>query len=117
LAPGGAYAPVDANGNPIQAPDMVFYNIDAAYDLAYSTVDAAFRFERDNRTLLWKVSPQIKHTLDSIRPQAVSANADYLRARAAYMANPTPAGLTALQTVLSKISQLATAAAAALPKG
>jgi hypothetical protein len=95
---------------------MAFYTVDATYDLAYSTLDAAFKFERDNRALLWKASPTIKHTLDAVRPQAVQVNAEYLTARAAYIANPIPAGLSTLQSILAKVQQLSVTATAALPK-
>jgi len=108
LESGGAYAPVG------QVPDMQFYQVDAAYDLAYAAIDGAFTFERDNRLVLWGVSPQIKHTLDSIRPQAVQANIEYHRARAAYMANPVPANLGLLQQILAKVEQLMATAHAAL---
>lgn len=116
LAPGGAYAPTDTNGVAIFQPDMAFYTIDAAYDLAYSGVDAALKFERDNRLTLWKVSPQIKHTLDEIRPQAWSANVQYLKVRTGYIANPVPSGLNDLQSILAKMQQITSAAQAALPK-
>jgi hypothetical protein len=116
LEPGGAYAPATTNsaGQVIytQQPDLAFYTTDAAYDLAYSAIDAAFKFERDNRAMLWQISPQIKHSLDSIRPQAVEANARYLAARAAYMAHPVPANLGALQRILSEVQSLTAAARA-----
>lgn len=108
LETGGAYAQTNT------LPDLQFYQIDAAYDFAYSTIDAAFKFEKDNRQTLWKISPEIKHSLDKIRPQAVLADREYLAARAAYMANPTPAGLSVLQTALSKAQQLTAAAQAAV---
>lgn len=108
LEPGGAYT--------VPAPDYAFYAIDASYDLAYSSIDAAFKFEYDNRAYLFGISPQIKHTLDSIRPQAADANKQYLLARAAYISNPTPAGLTGLQAILTKVQQFASAIAAILPK-
>lgn len=111
LEPGGAYALTNT------VPDMAFFAVDSSYDLAYSTIDAAFKFERDNRLMLWNVSPNIKHTLDAIRPKAVEADAAYLRSRAAYIANPTPTGLTVLQEILSKTQALAVSAQAALPKG
>jgi hypothetical protein len=121
LQPGGAYSPGTTNDAgifiPTQMPDITFYQIDAAFDLAYSTVDAAFKFERDNRLLLWKVSPQIKHTLDTIRPKAQDISVRYLLARSVYLMSPTPAGLTKLQSILSEISNIAVAATAALPKG
>ena len=115
LESGGAYAPLDTNGVAQVQPDLQFYQIDAAYDLSYSVIDAAFRFERDNRNYLWQISPEIKHTLDSIRPQAAQANIEYLTARAQYMRTPLPTGLTTLQTILAKIQQIAQAAQAALP--
>ena len=115
LDPGGAYAPT--NG-PVQVqPDYAFFVVDSAFDLAYSTVNAAFQFEYDNRALLWKASPNIKHALDQIRPKAVDVRNRYIAARTAYMANPVPAGLSQLQSILAEIQSLATAAAAALPKG
>lgn len=116
LEPGGAYAPVDANGAATVQPDLAFYQADAAFDLAYSTVDAAFKFENDNRVLLWKVSPQIKHTLDQIRPQASSVVLEWAKARQTYLANPVPANLTPLQAILAKIQQLAVTAQSVIPK-
>ena len=120
LEQGGAYAPAITNAvtgevTYNQLPDMEFYNVDAAYLLAYSTVNAVFQFERDNRAYLWKVSPNIKRTLDQIRPQAVAANAEYHKARAVYIANPVPTGLDRLQTILAKINQLSITATAVLP--
>lgn len=110
LESGGAYAPAG------QVADMQFYQIDAAYDLAYSSIDGVFKFERDNREALWKLAPNIKHTLDSIRPQAWDANVEYLKARAVYIANPVPANLTPLQTALAKIKQLLITANSVIPK-
>lgn len=120
LEPGGAYAPAVTNSNGVvtatQAPDMAFYQVDAAFRVAYSTVDAVFKFEEDNRLALFKLSPDIKHTLDSIRPGAVKARDDYITARAAYMANPVPAGLSNLQTILLRMQQLTSAAQVVIPK-
>jgi hypothetical protein len=89
--------------------------VDAAYSLARATINGVFQFERDNRAMLWKISPSIKKTLDGIRPQAVKADAEYHRARAVYMANPVPAGLDQLQTILARINQLSITAASVLP--
>ena len=119
LESGGAYAPTVTNAvtgevTATQAPDIAFYNVDSAYLLAYSTANAAFDFERNNRAMLWKISPQIKRTLDTIRPQAVAANMRYLAARASYLANPVPAGLTQLQTILAEIGSIASAAQVAI---
>lgn len=110
LEPGGAYAPAG------QLPDKAFYVADASYQLAYKAIDACFNFERDNRAYLWAVSPQIKHKLDEIRPQAVAANAEYLHARSVYMKYPVAPNLSLLQTVLGKIQQLANTAQDLLPK-
>lgn len=108
---GGAYAQTN------QVPDLQFYQIEAAYDLAYSTLDGVFKFEEDNRAGLWKLNPKIKQTLDKIRPQAWDYNVEYLTARAAYKANPVPSGLTTLQTISTKLQQLLLTAQAVLPKG
>lgn len=115
LESGGAYAPVDTNGVATIAPDPVFYQVDAGFYLCYQAVDAAFTFERNNRALLWKLSPSIKHQLDGIRPLAWRAVTEYSAARAAYLGNPTPAGLSGLQAILAKVQQLQAAAAAVLP--
>lgn len=110
LESGGAYAPVG------QVPDMQFYVVDVAYDLAYSTIDAAFKFERDNRQMLWMTSPNIKRTLDQIRPQAVEANARYLAARAVYMNHPVPSNLSTLETILAEVQRLTATATSLLPR-
>ena len=127
LQPGGAYAPgttsvtVTASGASVTnfvataAPDYPFFEVDASFDFAYSAVNAIFDFERDNRAMLYGISPTIKHTLDGFRPQAVSIRNDYIKARIAYMANPLPPNMSALQDALSRIKALATAAQAAIP--
>lgn len=116
LESGGAYAPVDVGGNATVQPDFAFYACDAAFDLAYSTLDGAFKFESDNRALLWKVTPSIKHGLDQVRPQATEVAIKYAIARKVYMANPVPSNLTALQALLAKAQQLSATALAVLPK-
>lgn len=98
-------------------PDYAFFIVDSAFDLAVSALDAAFTFERVNRAMLWKVSPDIKHGLDQVRPVAVQVKVDYAKARAAYMANPVPANLTILQQVLARAQQAAATAEAILPAG
>jgi hypothetical protein len=116
LAPGGAYAPANTNGVATVQPDMEFYIADAAYQIAWQGMNGIFEFERDNRETLFQLSPSVKHTLDQIRPNAVTANKEYLRAREAYKANPVAAGLTPLQTALAKIQQLFKTAQAAVPQ-
>ena len=119
LEQGGMYSPGTTNASgvflPSQMPDLLFYQTDAGYSLARGVITGAFDFEYQNRALLWKVSPNIKHALDQIRPLWVDANNRYLAARAVYLANPVPAGLSNLQTILSEISRLATSATAAIP--
>jgi hypothetical protein len=120
LEPGGAYSPVTTNAdgtlNFTQAPDIGLFVADSGFDLAYSGMETAFKIERDNRALLWKVSPQIKHTLDQIRPKAVDGKLKYAQARAAYIANPVPANLDALNTILAEVKALTAAATAVLPQ-
>lgn len=110
LQEGGAYSQAG------QKPDKAFYAVDASFELSYSAVNTVFDFEKNNRQMLWDLSPEIKHTLDKIRPQAKEVVVAYAKARKEYTANPTPAGLSALETVLARMQQLATATQAALPK-
>jgi hypothetical protein len=124
LEQGGAYAPgiwtTNASGEvtfaATAAPDPAFYAIDSAYELAYSAINAAFTIERNNRAYFWSVTHSIKHALDEIRPKAVEANLRFLKARRIYLANPTPAGLSDLQTTLMQIQSLSSAATAVLPR-
>lgn len=109
LEPGGAYSP------PGQVADLPFEVVDAAFNFSRTAVDAAFHFEQGNRALLWSLNPGIKHTLDSIRPQATAAWLDYAKARAAYKANPVPANLTTLQRILATVQQLTATAVAVIP--
>ena len=115
LEAGGAYATSGTNvvANTV---DYGFFVADSAFDLAYSAIDAAFKFERDNRAMLWAVSPNIKHTLDGIRPQASAAAATYAEARKHYLFAPSSAGLTELQTALAAVQRIESAVQSALPK-
>lgn len=121
LEVGGAYAPSVVSTNPVtgvvttnivNAPDLAFYQIDSGFLAAYASVDAIFSWERDNRAFLWTVSPNIKHTLDQARPTAAALVKNYGVARQAYKANPTPAGLDLLKTILSKLQAIQAAASA-----
>ncbi len=125
LEVGGDYAPAnfvvstDAQGltttnvTATQAPDIMLYALDSSFDLAESTIQGVFKAERDNRAFLWSVSPQIKHSLDKIRPVAWDVIRRYTQARSVYLANPTPANLTVMQELLSKGKALALSAIAA----
>ncbi len=117
LESGGAYAPTDSTGAATAAPDLPLFTVDSAYRIAYNTVDSIFTIEKDNRDLLWKMNPEIKHTLDRIRPQAWEANVKFHTARNAYIANPVPANLAVLQQILATMQQLVATATAVLPKG
>jgi hypothetical protein len=105
LQSGGAYATTGTN-SVVQTVSVVFYNTDLAYKTSYMLVDAVFQFERDNRAFLWSVDPKIKHTLDTIRPQAVAADKQYVAARAAYLSAPTQVGLDNLSGLLINMQRI-----------
>lgn len=128
LEQGGAYAPgtttyatnadtgaVATNFVASAAPDYPFAQVEIAFDFAYSTADAVFTAEQNNRALFWSISPDIKHTLDKLRPTAVTVRDDYIKARIAYQANPVPANLSGLQSVLTRAQALSASVSAALP--
>jgi hypothetical protein len=116
LEPGGAYAPVDVTGAPLVQPDFQFYVVDAAFELACSTFDAAVKFEKRNEAYLWKLNPNIKLGLDKARPVAFDVGVQYARARSAYLANPVPANLSQMQALLARLQQIAATATTLLPK-
>ena len=116
LQPGGAYAPVGTNGVAMVAPDYQFFVVDSAYRVAHGAIDLVFTYELENEIAMWQISPRIKYELDKIRPTAVQANAEYHKARNAYMIHPTPANLSVLQTVAAKMQQLSAVAQAIIPK-
>ena len=94
--------------------DMGLYAADSAFVASVTTLDLAFRFEKDNRDTLWKISPSIKHGLDKVRPVAEQLVQAYKSARVSYIKNPTPAGLDLLNTLVPKIQQSAVSATAAI---
>jgi len=104
LEPGGAYAQTNALG-------QVVYNeiglalADASYKLAYETIQTVMKFERDNRDAIWKISPQVKTQLDILRPQVVAVDLRWATARQSYRLNPTPTGLSTIQTVLDEVQR------------
>lgn len=105
LEPGGVYAPTNSVGQVIYN-DIGLALADASWKLAYETVLGVMEFERENRQALWDISPDIKRSLDSIRPTVVDIRLRWNQARQIYEANPTPAGLTTLQTIMSEIERL-----------
>lgn len=109
LAAGGGYAPVTTNSVgevvPASAPDKALYLADASYKLAYDTMAGAFKFERDNREEILKISPEVKKALDNLRPNVVEVERRWALARKAYRQNPTPAGLSTIQSILAEIQR------------
>ncbi len=110
LQPGGAYYPTVTNSagtvTALSQPEQALFVADAAYKLAYDTVFAVFKFERDNRAALLNTAPQIKPGLDKLRLKFVSIDKRWAIARKAYKANPTPAGLNTIQSILFEIHRL-----------
>ena len=109
LEPGGVYAPTNALG------EVVYNQIglalaDASHKLAYESAQAVFRFERNNRELIWSISPNVKKELDRLRVQFNDVDLRWAQARNLYRQNPTPAGLSVLQTILLELQSLATIA-------
>lgn len=111
LEPGGAYAPTQVDPltgvvTPTSAPDIQIFIIDTLYKLTFSSVDLIFDLERSNERFFWSISPDIKHTLDKLRIPTWEINVEFHRARDAYDANPTPAGLSTLETILGRMRQV-----------
>lgn len=113
LEPGGVYAPTNDVGQVIYN-DIGLALADASYKFAYETVTAVLRFEREHRAEIFKLTPDVKHALDAVRPKVVEVDRRWAVARQAYRANPTPAGLSTLQTILSEVQRLVPAVQAEL---
>jgi hypothetical protein len=120
LAPGGAYAPgyytvtaTSTNFVATGAPNTAFYVADQTFNAAYAVVDSAFKWEMDNRAALFKLDPAIKHTLDKIRPTAWNIAQRWAVARKTYEANPIPANLSTMQTLVAEIQSIIPAVTAA----
>lgn len=109
LEPGGVYAPTNAAGE-VVTNERALALADASYKFAYETALAAYRFERDNRELIWRLSPtigaRVKAALDDARATTWDIDQRWARARQAYRANPTPAGLSAVQTALAELERI-----------
>jgi len=105
LEPGGAYS---QSATAAAMPEL--FVMDSSFDLAYSALDTTFKFERNNRTMLWAISPNIKHTLDKLRVEASRVKLDYAIARQAYLANSIQTNLDALTTALTKLQAINIAA-------
>lgn len=105
LEPGGVYTSTNATGQVIYN-DVGLALADASYKFAYETALDVMRFERDNRAAIWAISPEIKKNLDAARPTVVDINKRWAEARKMYKANPTPAGLDAIQTILAEMRRI-----------
>lgn len=111
LEVGGAYYPSTNN-----APDIVRFQADTAFLLAYNAIDFVFNQELNNRALLARVSPKITPAIDAIRPAALDVRNRYLAASDAYAANPSPVGLSTMQSLITEIGKIAASAQAALQR-
>lgn len=109
LATGGVYAPTNSVG------EVVYYDLglaltDASYKFAYETALSPLKFEKDNRTAIFALSPSVglavKQALDKVRAEIWTIDQRWAAARQAYKANPTPAGLSTLQTILAEIERI-----------
>ena len=118
LQPGGAYNPTTTNavGVVSSVPDKPFLAVEAAFDLAYSALDAAFTTERNNRAMFWALSPDIKHTLDTIRPRAVIARNSYIKARDLYVSVRSSVAFDELKKALAHMQDISKSAQSVIPK-
>lgn len=109
LEPGGVYAPTNAVGQ-VLYNDLGLALTDASYKFAYETALSPLKFERDNRAEIFALSPDVglsvKQSLDKVRAEIWDIDQRWAAARKVYKANPTPGGLTTLQTVLSEIERI-----------
>lgn len=123
LEAGGAYNPATFTTNAdatvttnlTAAPDMTLYTADAAFDFANTAILSAMQFERENRALLFSISPDVKHKLDAFRVQYVELVKQWAVARKAYIANPVPANANTMTAVLAKIKAINAAVSTAIP--
>lgn len=105
LESGGPYSPTNSTGQVIYN-DIGLALADASYKFAYETTLDVMRFERNNRAAIWAISPDVKRKLDLIRPQVAEIDRRWAAARRDYRLNPTPAGLSVIQTVLAEMQRV-----------
>lgn len=98
LETGGAYAQV--SGSSTNA-DYAFFAVDLTFKTVYSSVDAAYKFEFDNRDDIWKVSHKVKQVLDKTKPSITKAVIGYGIARQQYKLNPTASNLESMKGYIS----------------
>jgi hypothetical protein len=109
LETGGPYAE-----SATQAAMPELFVLDSGFDLAYSALDAAFRYEKNNRAALWLISPDIKHSMDKLRLEAKRVVLDYAIARTAYKANPVSVNLDMVSAALAVLQNVNNAALAVI---
>lgn len=116
LAPGGpySYSQTNQDGTVTVVSDLQLYQADVSFRTAYLAAYTVCNIEFQNRNYFYSISPSIKHAIDKIRPLIWQAQVDYTTARTAYLAHPTPAGLSGVDGVVAKIQQLLIAVTAAL---
>jgi len=119
LETGGAYTTSSTNsaGEVTTTSDMVLFKADSAFELCYTSLQTVFQLERNNRELLWKTSPEIKHTLDKCRAQVLPILQRWALARKAYVASSTTANMTTLEGILTDLQTILVAAQAGLTTG
>lgn len=109
LEPGGVYAPKDELGRVVYS-DIGLALADASYKFAYETVLSPLKFEKDNRAQIMALDPQIglkvKQALDKVRVEVWEVDVRWAKARNMYRANPTPVGLSNLQTILLELQRI-----------
>jgi hypothetical protein len=125
---GGAYAPtvpsyqtnaagiVSTNQVQVIESDFALFAADSSFAIADSGFRTVSNIEIKNRELLWKLDPNIKLQLDKMRIEAWKVVGDYTKAREAYKLYPTPAGLSTMQSALSKLQALTAAAVTVIPQ-
>lgn len=97
LATGGAYSQSEVSK---AQPEL--FALDASFDVAYAALDTVFKYEKQNRIALWRISPNIKRGLDKLRKESNIVATDYAIARTVYLTNQVE-GLSGMQSSLNKL--------------
>jgi hypothetical protein len=120
LEVGGAYAPavtnvVSGEVTATAAPDMALFVIDSGYQRLYDATLTILRIEKNNRALLSQQFPDLKRQTDEVREAVWQIDGDWAAARQAYLTNPVPANLDALNRTLAEMQRWNAAASTLLP--
>lgn len=109
LEVGGVYAPTNSLGQVIYN-DLGLALTDASYKFAYETAINACGFEKNHRAEIKAIIPSqwltIKNAFDGVRDSIWEVDSRWAVARRAYKLNPTPAGLSTVQTILAEMNRL-----------